>query len=84
MSIATSVIEKLYTLPPDQQQEVLNFVEFLQHKQQQAARRNRFVRLQAFAQQNAALNADLSDEEAIALIEEAREDVYHNRAHHRD
>ncbi|HJY82563.1 MAG TPA: DUF2281 domain-containing protein [Candidatus Binatia bacterium] len=32
MSIEQSVLEKMQTLPPDKQQEVLDFVEFLQHK----------------------------------------------------
>ena len=32
MSIEQSVLEKMQTLPPDKQQEILDFVEFLQHK----------------------------------------------------
>ena len=32
MSIEQSVLEKMQALPPDKQQEVLDFVEFLQHK----------------------------------------------------
>jgi hypothetical protein len=32
MSIEQSVLEKIRTLPPDKQQEVLDFIEFLQHK----------------------------------------------------
>lgn len=32
MSIEQAVVEKLRTLPPDKQQEVLDFVEFLQQK----------------------------------------------------
>ena len=32
MSIEQSVLEKMQELPPDKQQEVLDFVEFLQHK----------------------------------------------------
>ncbi len=75
LSIETIMI-KLRTLHPDQQQEVLDFIEFLQYKQEQFARRERFKRFQAFAHQNAALNTDLSEEAAAALIEEAREEVH--------
>ena len=32
MSIEQSILEKLHILPPEKQQEVLDFVEFLQHK----------------------------------------------------
>jgi hypothetical protein len=32
MSIERTVLEKLRALPPDKQQEVLDFVEFLQHR----------------------------------------------------
>ena len=32
VGIEQSVLEKLQTLPPEKQQEVLDFVEFLQHK----------------------------------------------------
>lgn len=56
MTIEMAVIEKLRTLPIDQQQEVLDFVEFLQQKREQNARRERFKRLQSFAEQIVALN----------------------------
>ena len=32
MTIAQSVLEKVQALPPEKQQEVLDFVEFLEHK----------------------------------------------------
>lgn len=36
MNIEQTVVEKLKTLPPDKQQEVLDFVEFLQSKTYQS------------------------------------------------
>jgi hypothetical protein len=42
MSIEQAVLEKLRTLPTNKQQEVLDFVEFLQGKLTQAERINQF------------------------------------------
>jgi len=47
-------------------------------EEQREARAERFERLRRFAKQNAALSG-LSEEEASALVEEVREEVYQSR-----
>jgi hypothetical protein len=61
MTIAESVLEKLQTLPPNKQQEVLDFVEFLEQKS--APMRPRRSCLGLFADQGIQIT-----EEEIALL----------------
>ncbi len=68
MTIEQAVLEKLQTLPPDKQQEVLDFVEFLQHKiAPRHPRRSTFGLL-------ADLNIDITRED----IAEARREMWGN------
>lgn len=66
--VATLVIEKVRRLRPEQQEEVLRFVEYLEFKQQPALER-------VIAQiRERAGSLDLAEMES--LIEEAREEYY--------
>jgi len=52
------------------------YQDYLRYKERQReARAERFERLRQFAEQNAALSG-LTEKEALALVEEAREEVY--------
>ena len=67
MGIEQTVIEKLRALPPQKQQEVLDFVEFLQQKN----RIQRQIRLKG-------LWADLSIDITEADITQARREMWRN------
>ena len=57
---------------------ILSFDEYrnyLKYKQKQRETRTRFERLRQFAEQNAAFGG-LNEEEALTLVEKAREEVY--------
>src|SRR5688500_3696749 len=62
MSIEQAVVERMKSLPPDKQQEVLDFVEFLQQKSGGAARPPRKSLLGALAHLNVKVTEqDISD-----------------------
>lgn len=51
------------------------FDEYLKYKQRKVARQERFSRLRQAAAQNAAFNT-LTEEEAMTLVEQVRQEVY--------
>ena len=70
MFVEDIVLEKVRRLPPEQQEEVLRFVEYLEFKRQPALER-------VIAQiRERAGSLDLA--EMDSLIEEAREEYYHS------
>ena len=60
---------------------IMRFDEYEAYLRYKEARRERFARLKAFADQTAA-HSGLNEAEALALADEAREEVY--RAQHGD
>lgn len=68
MTIETDVIEKLKSLPPDKQQQVLDFVEFLQQKSTPKRPRRSLK----------GLWADLDIDITEADIEEVRREMWGN------
>ena len=72
----STLIEKIDTLPPEQQVEVEDFVDFLANKQR---RRAALERLLSIAPALEAVGAPpLSDDEAVSLVKEARADTARN------
>lgn len=69
MTIEQTVLEKLRVLPPEKQQEVLDFVEFLEWKQP-AAKRSRRTWIGTASD----LSIDLTEED----IAEARHEMWSN------
>jgi len=74
MSIEQSVLEKMQELPPDKQQEVLDFVEFLHHKSSTKQPRRSLKGLWAD------LGVDISEEDIAEVRKElwqdfSREDI---------
>jgi hypothetical protein len=70
MSIEQAVVERMKSLPPDKQQEVLDFVEFLQQKANGTPRRPRRSLM--------GLWADLNVKITEADIAEARREMWGN------
>lgn len=70
MSIEQAVVERLKTLPPDKQQEVLDFTEFLQEKANGVSRAPRESLMGALAH----LNVKITEED----IAEARREMWGN------
>ncbi len=68
MSIEQSVLEKMQELPPDKQQEVLDFVEFLQHKSSVKRPRRRLKGLWAD------LGVDITEEDIAEVRKEMWKD----------
>ena len=68
MTIEQAIVEKLRVLPVEKQQEVLDFVEFLQHKSAPPRRRHSPIGLCAD------LNVDITE----ADIAEARREMWGN------
>ena len=68
MSVEDALIEKLRALPPDKQQEALDFIEFLQRKAKTAQPRRSLEGLWAD------LGVDITEEE----IAEARREMWGN------
>lgn len=66
MSIDERVLDKLHALPPDRQQEVLDFLDSLGQKSQQVAPRRRLR----------GLCADLSVKLSAEQIDEARREMW--------
>lgn len=68
MLIEETVLEKLRKLPPEKQQEALDFVEFLEYKQE--------LSLETVVARIRERAGEYNIEEMDALIEEARNDFY--------
>lgn len=73
MSIEPAVLEKLRTLPTNKQQEVLDFVEFLQGKLTQVERTNQFSNLEISALEAA--------QQVLGVIGEGPSDLSTNKHH---
>lgn len=69
MSLDDSLLEKLHQLPPDQQREVLDFIEFLQKKNSTQVTSRRSVK---------GLWADLGSHITEKDIAEARAEMWRN------
>ncbi len=65
-----TLLDKLDQLPPEQQAEVENFVDFLANKQRRRAALDRLLAIAPALE--AAGVQPMSDEEAVALVKEAR------------
>ncbi|HID54372.1 MAG TPA: DUF2281 domain-containing protein [Anaerolineae bacterium] len=68
MLIEETVLKKLRKLPPEKQQEALDFVEFLEYKQE--------LSLETVVARIRERAGEYNIEEMDALIEEARNDFY--------
>jgi hypothetical protein len=68
MAVEEIVLEKFRHLPPEQQQEVLDFVEFLEFKHG--------VTLEDTLAQIRERSGSITSEELDALVEEARQDFH--------
>ncbi|HFQ93290.1 MAG TPA: DUF2281 domain-containing protein [Anaerolineae bacterium] len=75
MLIEEAVLEKLRRLPPEKQQEALDFVEFLEYKQE--------LSLETVAARIRERAAGYEVEEMDSLIEEARDDFYRQQSSRR-
>ncbi len=65
-----TLIEKIATLPPEQQVEVEDFVDFLANKQRRRAALERLLSIAPALE--AAGAPPISDDEAVALVKESR------------